>query len=225
MYYLVANWKSEMDFHQVKAWCFTFLDSINYDIGNLNQQEIKVILGPSYLYLRFVQQTFSRIPFIYIASQDVSPLGKGKYTGFVPAESVKDFCEYAIVGHSERRKHARESEEEIKKKLAECKKHGVKTILCVRETKDQLYASDIVAYEPVEAIGTGANADATHVVEMKKKLKPAKGQAYLYGGSADDKNIDDYLATGEVDGFLVGTASLDPKKFFAMFQKMLGNER
>ena len=79
----------------------------------------------------------------------------------------------------------------------------------------------MVAYEPTGAIGTGANAAVVDVLDMKKQLSIPTNIPFLYGGSVYAENMTEYLDTGEVDGFLVGTASLSAEKFFAMAYKML----
>ena len=90
--------------------------------------------------------------------------------------------------------------------------------MCIRGVKDELHGADTIAYEPVEAIGSGQNADLEDVLSMKKLLKISTETTYLYGGSADQHNITEYLKSGEIDGFLVGTASLNASSFFAMAQ-------
>ena len=78
----------------------------------------------------------------------------------------------------------------------------------------------MVAYEPVEAIGTGTNASVESVLDFKKSLNISPEISFIYGGSVDEKNISEYIATNEVDGYLVGSASLDPDRFFSMLTQL-----
>ena len=73
-----------------------------------------------------------------------------------------------------------------------------------------------VAYEPVAAIGTGQNESLDKVLEMKKKMTLPAGCIFIYGGSVNEKNVHEYLVSDEIDGFLIGKASLDPAQFLAI---------
>lgn len=221
MQYLVANWKSEKNYHEVKQWCFTFLDLLGATQHDFTGANLNIVIAPSFPYLRFVKQVFSKIPYIFVGAQDISENGSGKFTGYVSAKQISDFCEYVIIGHSERRTHAQETEDQISRKLEQAYICHVKPILCVRGVKDSLHTADIISYEPVESIGTGKNTDAKRVSEMRTKLGLDTDASYLYGGSVDKKNISEYLKIPSIQGFLVGTASLDPDSFYSIAVKMV----
>jgi triosephosphate isomerase len=154
---------------------------------------------------------------------------------------------HVILGHSERRTHFGETDEQINRKAKAVISAGMSPIICVGETLEQREAgeaeaivtgqieaslariegSDIaassIAYEPIWAIGTGRNAlpdDAglmctviREIVADRISSEGAEGLRILYGGSVNAANIRDYMAKSNVDGALVGGASLDPDKF------------
>lgn len=222
MKYLIANWKAQMNQESITSWLNKFTSIIRTDTSVMSvlDQKLTLIICPPAPYLEFVKNSLKQLP-IKTGAQSISHYPEGKYTGEVTAKMAKEFVSYAIIGHSERRRYLHETNEDIQDKIEQCRIHHIEPVLCVRNEDDTIYDDvTIVAYEPVEAIGTGQNAEAEEVIEMKKQLNIGRNTAFLYGGSADETNIEDYLKTGEVDGFLVGTASLDPEKFYLMVKKM-----
>jgi triosephosphate isomerase len=147
----------------------------------------------------------------------------------------------ALVGHSERRHIFGETEGETAKKVQACLLGGIIPVLCVGEKLDEREAGDtltvvlrqlgsacsplpadqlsrvVIAYEPVWAIGTGKNATPKDAAEVHKAIRSElvsrghTGPRILYGGSVNEKNIAGLLAEDEVNGVLVGGASLDPE--------------
>jgi triosephosphate isomerase len=145
---------------------------------------------------------------------------------------LKDLgVEYVIIGHSERRQILGETDEMINKKVLAALRAGLKVILCVGEIKKGLaeaknYVSQqlnkdlkgvgdslIVAYEPVWAIGTGDYCQPEDSLEMIKFIKNIVNFKMIYGGSVDSKNIAGYVKYPEINGALVGGASLKIDEF------------
>ncbi|WP_144548167.1 triose-phosphate isomerase [Bacillus sp. X1(2014)] len=152
-------------------------------------------------------------------------------------------CEYVIIGHSERRQYSFEDDELVNKKALHAIKSGLTPIICIGETLGQKNSMQteqvlskqlfgalkgidssqfILAYEPVWAIGTGQSATAQLAQEIhayiRSVLKQILGQkaesiSILYGGSANDSNAADYSAMPDIDGVLVGGASLNAHVF------------
>jgi triosephosphate isomerase len=152
-------------------------------------------------------------------------------------------CSHVIVGHSERRKYFGETDESVLKKTVAALDAGLTPIICVgeREAKaaeavlmkqfryaigalsDAQFAGIIIAYEPVWAIGTGETAapqiaaDAHRLIRARAKCRfgadAANNVRILYGGSVRPDNAKGLMAQAEIDGFLVGGASLDPASF------------
>ncbi len=171
---------------------------------------------------------------ISIAAQNVSPFDSGSFTSQVSAEMLKDCgIDYCIIGHSESRNLLNETNEDIFNKYNQLSKNSIKPIICVGESinvrednqtssfiTDQLnfFSSKdedvIIAYEPIWAIGSGlipAVSDINEVCELIKSL--VTNAKILYGGSVNEKNATHLLNNSNIDGLLVGGASLDPKEF------------
>jgi triosephosphate isomerase (TIM) len=176
-------------------------------------------------------------------AQDVSEHAPGAYTGEVSAVMVAEFgCRYAIVGHSERRALHGESDAVVAAKARAALAAGLTPVACVGETLQQRECGEtdavvvreldaltealgadvariVVAYEPVWAIGTGrtaspAEAQAVHAV-LRARLTDAGAGAVgiLYGGSVKAANAAALFAMPDIDGALVGGASLDADEF------------
>jgi len=171
-------------------------------------------------------------------AQNVSEHAQGAYTGEVSAAMLAEFgCRYVIVGHSERRQLYGETDAQAAAKFAAVKAAGMTPILCVGETLQerdagkteevvarQLGAVDfkdgVLAYEPVWAIGTGRNAtpeQAQAVHAFLRKRVPAN-TPILYGGSVKPQNAAAIFAMPDVDGGLIGGASLVAKDFLQIVE-------
>jgi triosephosphate isomerase len=166
-------------------------------------------------------------------AQNVSEHAQGAYTGEVSASMLAEFgCRYVIVGHSERRQLCGESDAQAAAKFAAVRAAGMTPILCVGETLEerdagrteavvarQLAAVDfkdgVLAYEPVWAIGTGRNAtpEQAQAVHAFLRKKVPSGAPILYGGSVKPQNAAALFAMPDVDGGLIGGASLVAKDF------------
>ncbi|SRR5260221_1894293 len=210
---IVANWKSYKTTSEAKEWLETLESRIkNYELGNKT-----IILCPSFTLLQhciwFVRQF--KLPII-LGAQDVSAFPEGPYTGEVNAKQIKEFCAYVIIGHSERRQNFQETEEILAKKVQQAKEAGLKVIFCVQGTETKIPEGvEIVAYEPVSAIGTG-NPDtpenANTVAEYIKTNNSSVLQV-LYGGSITSENVHAFSNVSAIDGVLIGGASLDSEAF------------
>jgi triosephosphate isomerase len=184
---------------------------------------------------------------IACGAQDCSVHEKGAYTGEVSAFMLKDIgCRYVIVGHSERRQQHQETSELVHQKADIALKANLKPIICVGETladreeqktlkvlEEQLKESVpdstqefAIAYEPVWAIGTGKTATTNEILEvhafirswLQKNLQKNSKAPLLYGGSVTDQNAQEILSLENVDGVLVGGASLKADSFWKIVQ-------
>ncbi len=219
MIYLIANWKAQQTLSQMQEWVDTFSTLLEADeeVSNaIASNKLQIIVCPEYPFILAAKEMLTHSG-LHIGAQNVSSKEMGKYTGEVPAEILTDIVDYAIVGHSERRSHFHETDEEIAQKIIQCKQHSLNPVLCIRGESDNIPDGvKIIAYEPVGAIGSGQNEDANLVLEMKDKLKLSEDTIFLYGGSVSKDNIMSYANSGKIDGYLVGTASLDASHFFAL---------
>jgi triosephosphate isomerase len=177
---------------------------------------------------------------VCVGAQDCHPEAFGAYTGDVSAEMLKDAgCDFVIVGHSERRAGHGETDAFVRAKAKAALRAGLAPIVCVGETAverrngaefdvvgAQLQASlpeagaFVVAYEPVWAIGTGLTPDAADIVAMHGFIRERTGHSVriLYGGSVKSDNAAEILRVKNVDGALVGGASLDADEFSAIIR-------
>jgi triosephosphate isomerase len=166
-------------------------------------------------------------------AQNVSEHAQGAYTGEVSAAMLKEFgCRYALAGHSERRQLYGETDAQVAAKFAAARSAGITPILCVGETLQEREAGStedvvgrqlgavkfeggVLAYEPVWAIGTGRNATPEQVQAVHAFLRKRVGPdtPILYGGSVKPQNAPAIFAMPDVDGGLIGGASLVAKDF------------
>lgn len=188
-----------------------------------------------------------------IGGQDCHPAASGAFTGSISAAMLADAgAKLVILGHSERREGLGESDELVKRKVEAALGAGLGVILCVgeplavREAGDaesyvlgQLGASlpyailsdpsrVAIAYEPIWAIGTGRTASVDDIAAMHGAIRAALGDAgeemaILYGGSVTADNAADILALADVDGALVGGASLTAAKFAPIIEAAAHN--
>ncbi len=188
---------------------------------------------------------------IGLGAQNLHWEEKGAFTGEVAPNMVKEFCNYVIIGHSERRTYFGETDQTVNKRLRTALKFDLTPIVCIGETLDQyesgltaevvqrqitagfadidsaIAARIVVAYEPVWAIGTGKassgeNAQYVHGKVLRPALselfgeKNAQAMRILYGGSVTAANAAEFFSQADIDGALVGGASLKPEEFVAI---------
>lgn len=183
---------------------------------------------------------------IGLGAQDVSVHLNGAYTGEVAASMLVDCdCKYAIVGHSERRQYHAESNLLVAQKALTAFKSGLTPIICLGESfeernsdrvetvvGEQLQAvqsvlglaglqQSVIAYEPVWAIGTGLTATPEQAQDVHRFIRSRLGEIaqkvnIIYGGSVKSANAGELFAQKDIDGALVGGASLDAKEFIGI---------
>jgi triosephosphate isomerase len=242
---IVGNWK--MNATHLDA--IQMVQKLSYRLEIEDYERVEVVVAPPFTSLRSVQTVIEADRLrIGLAAQDCHWEESGAYTGEVSAPMLaKLSVNHVIVGHSERRAHFGETDEQVNKKARAVLSAGMTPIICVGETLDQREAGEAesivtgqvtgalariegddiaslsIAYEPVWAIGTGRNAlpdDAglmgtviRETVADRISSDGAEGLRILYGGSVNAANIRDYMAKSNVDGALVGGASLEPDNF------------
>lgn len=175
---------------------------------------------------------------IRLGAQNVHWAESGAFTGEVAADMLTEIgVRYVVVGHSERRQYFGETDETVNLRLKAAQKAGLIPILCVGETKQQRDAGEteaviidqiakdlvdvdqenlVIAYEPIWAIGTGdtcESKEANRVIGLIRSKLTNPNVTIQYGGSVNPKNVDEIMAQPEIDGALVGGASLQPESF------------
>ncbi len=212
---LVANWKSNKTKIEAKDWLVDF-SSVEVPKG------IEVVILPPFTLLD-VMMGYARVnslPF-KIGAQDISPFDVGAYTGEISASQIKEFADYVLIGHSERRKALHEDAEMIVKKTEMALAEGLIPIVCISSLDDlsKLKTKNIIiAYEPIEAIGTGNASSPESVEEMGRKIKDKGFEDVIYGGSVDFENVKSFLALPSISGSLIGGESLDSKSFMSLVE-------
>ena len=177
---------------------------------------------------------------ISIGAQDVSTHEHGAYTGEVSAKMIAESgAKYVIVGHSERRQYHNETNDIVNQKALRVLESGLMPIVCVGETLDQKNAGQtfsvienqvtestkglenyILAYEPVWAIGTGLTATTQEIADVHEYIRKLTSANLLYGGSVKGANSGEIMSILNVDGVLVGGASLKPEDFLPIIKSV-----
>lgn len=226
MKFLVSNWKMNGDVE--------FAENFFERVNSIKTKNRIVICPPFPLLAKF--KNFSH----FLGAQNCSERMNGAFTGEVSPLLLKDLgCQYVIIGHSERRRLFKESDEIIYKKYELLTELNVTPIVCVGEAEKersewneilsiQLHrfknsenlSKAIIAYEPVWSIGSGKTPTTAEIHEVLSFIKQATDLKCptIYGGSVNIKNISDILQIASVDGVLIGGASLRIQEFSEMIQ-------
>ncbi|MDP3987891.1 MAG: triose-phosphate isomerase family protein [Candidatus Levybacteria bacterium] len=213
--FIVANWKANKTEEEAINWFSKFKESSALEKIDFEHKE--VVICPSYHLLPVVYDYIKKnqLP-LRVGSQDISQFGKGAYTGETPSSLIYSYITFSIIGHSERRKYFGENDEILQKKVSMALSAVLLPIFCVENSKMLIpQGVKIVAYEPAEAIGSGKpdtpeNADNV-ALDIKRKSTDV---SVLYGGSVNAANVSSFTKMPNIDGVLVGGASLDPLDFF-----------
>lgn len=175
---------------------------------------------------------------IHLGAQNVHWEKEGAFTGEIAASMLVEIgTRYVVIGHSERRQYFGETDETVNLRLKAAQAAGLIPILCVGETKQQRDAGEtesiiftqietdlvgvdqiqlVIAYEPIWAIGTGdtcASDEANRVIGLIRSRLTNPHVTIQYGGSVNPANVDELMAQPQIDGALVGGASLKPDSF------------
>ena len=235
---VAGNWKMNG-----LAACAGELETIVAGARGLPHADL-IICPPATLVAHFA--ALARGSRVAIGGQDCHAEPAGAYTGDIAAEMLKDAGARAvIVGHSERRHYHGETDAMVRAKALAARRAGLLAIICVGETRAERDASKthtvvraqldgslpdgfvdfVIAYEPVWAIGTGVTPTKDDILDMhrfiRERLSARYGEAgqgvrILYGGSVKPANAKDLLGIDNVDGALIGGASLKADEFLAI---------
>ncbi len=223
--------------HKTQSEAKLFINQFLQILGDQQWGDRQILLCVPFTDLA-VLQTFSHNSPIAIGAQNVHWAECGAYTGEISAPMLVELgIKYVIVGHSERRQFFGETDHTVNLRLRAAQKFGITPILCVGESKPQRDAGEteafifsqleqglrgvdqgnlIIAYEPIWAIGTGDTcpaSEANRVIGLIRQQLDNPDITIQYGGSVKPDNIDEIMAQPEINGVLVGGASLDPHSF------------
>ena len=233
--YTIANWKMNGLNNSIKL-----VKSIENHIKKTKHSKSKIIICPPYTLLSNFTKIEKKISF---GGQDCHYLNNGAFTGSISASMLKSIgCKYVIIGHSERRQYQNELSKELKLKIKSALASNLKVIYCIGEKFSEIkrrnkvlaaqinslptnfkFKNIIIAYEPVWAIGTGKVPSLNQINNIHSKIRLLLAKkighnnsnkiSILYGGSVNAQNASEILNLSQVDGVLVGGASLKVPDF------------
>lgn len=229
---VVANWKMNTTLPDAVV----LATSVRNGLENIHG--IEVVLCPPFPWLVPIAEQLekARLRHLKLGAQNMFWEDEGPFTGEVSAPMLKHLVSHVILGHSDRVSHFNETEETTNRKLKAALHHRLRPIVCVGETakesnpghtvitklkkildgtpQDRLEELSI-AYEPVWAIGSGEPASGAQAELVAEAIRREFGShpTILYGGSVEPKNILEFLSQPEIDGALVGGASLSARTF------------
>jgi triosephosphate isomerase len=224
--FVAGNWKMFKGPREAGAFCRALREAALGDVD--------VAVCPPFVSLAEAVQVLAGTE-IGVFAQNCHWEREGAFTGEISAPMLRELGVYGtIVGHSERRQYFGETDQTVARRVATALEHGLHVIACVGETEREREAGEteavlrrqlsvleeddnlVVAYEPVWAIGTGKTATPEMAQEAHAFVKSLLAVPVLYGGSVTPGNAADLAAQPDVDGALVGGASLDVESFAAI---------
>ncbi len=229
---IAGNWKM----HKTQAEALEFLQGFLNQVSDMPEDR-EVVLCVPFTILSTLSRNLhgSRIQ---VGAQNVHWEAEGAYTGEISAPMLTELnVRYVVIGHSERRQYFGETDATVNLRLKAAQQYGLTPILCVGETKQQRDAGQaesviavqlekdlidvdqqklVIAYEPIWAIGTGNICEVGEANRMIGMIRSKLSNPHVtiqYGGSVKPNNVDEIMAQPEINGALVGGASLDPQDF------------
>ena len=227
--FFVANWKLNGNFQ--------FIDEFINNLLLPKDNSKCVVICPTAIHLDYISKNKNGF---YVGAQNVSEHEEGAYTGEISVHSLSDLkVNFCIIGHSERRQIFQEKNEEINRKSERLIGNDVIPIICIGETLEQKekgitkkvleeqlmnsvpsssnFENTIIAYEPVWAIGTGLTPTIKEIDETHRSIREQNDKfnkyKILYGGSVKASNAREITGLPNVDGALIGGASLKSEEF------------
>lgn len=242
--FIAGNWKMNTTATEAERLVLEMLERLDKIEG------VEKILCPPFVSLVGISMMLQSSS-IKLGAQNMYFEAKGAYTGEISPVMLRELCEFVILGHSERRWHFGETDEQVNKKVKAALANKLKPILCVGERLEDNEAGKteevisrqviaalsgiepvrdlVIAYEPVWAIGTGkaasgkqAAATIQFIRDVVAKLwnkSIAQDLRIIYGGSVTSANIAEFISHPEIDGALVGGASLKAEEFVGIVEK------
>tara|TARA_B100001121_G_scaffold166584_1_gene145527 strand:- start:486 stop:1214 length:729 start_codon:yes stop_codon:yes gene_type:complete len=238
---IIANWKMNGSKEEVSSWIKSVTEEVDFD------NEKPCVFCPPSCYLDYscslIKETSSPI---FLGSQNINYKKSSALTGGIDSKMLKEFLtKYVLIGHSEQRETFKETNEILHSKLLAAINEDILPIFCIGEPSEvkqkdnteyflgnqleALYDVDlngvIIAYEPIWAIGSGLNATKDYIEKIhsfvkeycRSNLNNDVKISVVYGGSVNLSNCEEIMSSFEVDGLLVGGASLDPDIFSKIY--------
>jgi triosephosphate isomerase len=235
--FIAANWKMNKTLSETQEFISRFIPEVK------EKADVDIVIAPPFTSLAVAAEKLKNTNVILAAQDVFYEEKGAYTGEISPLMLVDIGCQYVIVGHSERRQYFNESDDIVNRKIKAAKKTGLGIIFCIGETLEEREAgrtfdilkreienglsgidpdNTVIAYEPIWAIGTGKTATPEQAQEahayIREKLNilygnKARNFCIIYGGSVTPENIDSLMARKDVDGALVGGASLKVESF------------
>ncbi len=236
-YFMAANWKLNKTIGETKEFLSALIPAVN------NVTDADIVIAPPFTALSAAGEAIKGTNLQLAAQDVFWEEKGAYTGEVGPGMLVDAGCRHVIIGHSERRQYFSEDDAVVNRKIKAAKKAGLHVIFCVGESLeereagrtfevikreiegglDEVASEDlVVAYEPIWAIGTGKTASPDQAQEVHASIREALGRLYgnkagliriIYGGSVTPDNVDGLMARTDVNGALVGGASLKPESF------------
>jgi triosephosphate isomerase len=235
--FIAANWKMNKTIPETRDFLSAFIPEVK------GVKDVDIVIAPPFTSLTAAAEKLKNTNIILAAQDMFYEEKGAYTGEVSPLMLKDIGCRYVIIGHSERRQYFNEIDEIVNRKIKAAKKAGLGVILCIGESLEEreagktfyvlereinkgLHETDIekivIAYEPIWAIGTGKTATPEQAQEahayIRERLRLKYGNraddiCIIYGGSVTPENVDSLMACKDLDGALVGGASLKVESF------------
>ena len=247
---VIANWKMNIPSGGISGWIQNEMISKNDEVDFENKSSYFNFMGiaPPISHLTELKDLFN---FGFLGVQDISQYYDGAKTGDISADMViEKGCSFSILGHSERREFYNETNSIVSEKLRICLEKDIMPVVCIGESLEDYNAGKtldilqmqlkeiftsistkktaVVAYEPVWAIGSGKTPSSDevnnihqHIKDIVQSIADIEAINVIYGGSVNCENAKSFFQQTNIDGALIGGASLDGKDFLGIYNDFM----
>ena len=247
---VIANWKMNIPSGGISGWIQNEMISNNDEVDFENKSSYFNFMGiaPPISHLTELKNLFN---FGFLGVQDISQYYDGAKTGDISADMViEKGCSFSILGHSERREFYNETNSIVSEKLRVCLEKDIMPVVCIGESLEDYNAGKtldilqmqlkeiftsisskktvVIAYEPVWAIGSGKTPSSDEVNNIHQHIKDIVQSVaniaainVIYGGSVNCENAKSFFQQTNIDGALIGGASLDGKDFLGIYNDFM----
>ena len=247
---VIANWKMNIPSGGISGWIQNEMISNNDEVDFENKSSYLRFMGiaPPISHLTELKNIFN---FGFLGAQDISKYNDGAKTGDISADMViEKGCSFSILGHSERREFHNETNSIVSEKLRVCLEKSIIPVVCLGESLEDYSAGKtldtletqlkeiftsiatkktvVIAYEPVWAIGSGktpstdeVNNIHQHIKDIVQSIANIEAINVIYGGSVNCDNAKSFFQQTNIDGALIGGASLDGKDFLGIYNDFM----
>ena len=247
---VIANWKMNIPSGGISGWIQNEMTSNNDEVDFENKSSYLRFMGiaPPISHLTELKNLFN---FGFLGAQDISKYNDGAKTGDISADMViEKGCSFSILGHSERREFYNETNSIVSEKLRACLEKSIIPVVCIGESLEDYNAGKtldilemqlkeiftsiatkktvVIAYEPVWAIGSGKTPSTVevnnihqHIKDIVQSIANIEAVNVIYGGSVNCENAKSFFQQTNIDGALIGGASLDGKDFLGIYNDFM----